>query len=396
MTDAKKKSWSFSAGERGVNRVRAFERATTGQLFLEHYEASHSGARPRVHRVALVGLRDKNRAKEAAERLAAELRCAAPLVTRHVTLAKLFDIYCREVTPGKSSGKQRHDRTCVALFSRAFGAEREARSLSRREWDRFIRERSSGSLRPGGVVKPRTVGSRQVAYDLRFLLAVLNWAVTASDGRGETLLERNPLHGLSLPRDGNPRRPIVDDLEFERLVEVAPKVGMHFELALILAHETGHRINSIRQLRWSDVDLDQQRVRWRAEHDKIGLEHVTPLSARALAALERARKVQRAIGDAWVFPSPTSREEACSRHLMRDWWKRGEALAGLPPSPRRGWHALRRNFATALKEIPLKDLCALGGWRDPQTILKCYQSADETTMRSALANRRQLCIGGDR
>ena len=50
------------------------------------------------------------------------------------------------------------------------------------------------------------------------------------------------------------------------------------ELALILANETGHLLGALRHLRWSDVDLDAGRIRWRAEHDKIGFEHATPIS----------------------------------------------------------------------------------------------------------------------
>ena len=38
-----------------------------------------------------------------------------------------------------------------------------------------------------------------------------------------------------------------------------------------------------------------------------------------------------------------------------------------------------------MKETPLKDLCYLGGWKEPQTILKCYQRPDEATMREGLA-----------
>jgi hypothetical protein len=55
-----------------------------------------------------------------------------------------------------------------------------------------------------------------------------------------------------------------------------------------------------------------------------------------------------------------------------------------------GWHSLRRKFATELKHTPLKDLCYLGGWKEPQTVLKCYQRADEGTMREALASRKRL------
>jgi len=65
-------------------------------------------------------------------------------------------------------------------------------------------------------------------------------------------------------------------------------------------------------------------------------------------------------------------------------------LAKLPPERGRGWHSLRRKFATELKHAPLKDLCALGGWKDAQTILKCYQQADPVTMRRALETRQPL------
>jgi integrase len=64
--------------------------------------------------------------------------------------------------------------------------------------------------------------------------------------------------------------------------------------------------------------------------------------------------------------------------------------------PGLGWHGLRRKFATELKQVPLKDLAQLGGWKDPQTILKCYQSADEESMRAALGERSVLrgAVGG--
>ncbi len=48
-----------------------------------------------------------------------------------------------------------------------------------------------------------------------------------------------------------------------------------------------------------------------------------------------------------------------------------------------------------LKHTPLKDLCYLGGWKEPQTILKCYQRPDESTMREALEGRKALkAFGG--
>jgi integrase len=41
------------------------------------------------------------------------------------------------------------------------------------------------------------------------------------------------------------------------LSRVAPAVSPLFTLALLLAHETGHRIGAINTLRWTDVDLER-------------------------------------------------------------------------------------------------------------------------------------------
>ena len=42
--------------------------------------------------------------------------------------------------------------------------------------------------------------------------------------------------------------------------------------------------------------------------------------------------------------------------------------------------------ATELRDASPKDLCALGGWNDHNTILECYQQPDPD-MRVALENR---------
>ena len=72
------------------------------------------------------------------------------------------------------------------------------------------------------------------------------------------------------------------------------------------------------------------------------------------------------------------------------WWKRAEKIAGLEPKRRRGWHSLRRKFASDLMDQPLKVLCELGGWKTAKTVLRCYQTADEAQLRQALANRRRV------
>ena len=379
MTSAKKR-WSYSTGERGRNRVRAFRHPVTGRIFLEFTD---DGKRKRI----ALGHRDRNRAKAKAEEVAAALRKAEAPITAAPTLRTLFDNYMREVTPRKGGSKQKHDHRAAEMFAQFFGANRKAATLNRRDWDAFIEWR-----RRGGVAE-RPVRDRVIAYDLKFLHAVLNWATTVHNGHGGVLIERNPLRGMPWPKEASPKRPVLTDGQYRNLRKVSRRVSPLFELALVIAHETGHRIGSIRLLRWSDVDFARTVIRWRAENDKIGFEHETVLTPVVKRSLQTARRRRPSIGDTWMFPAPTNPSEPCSRHMFRDWWKQGEALAELRHETGRGWHSLRRKFATELKHTPLKDLCYLGGWKDPQTVLKCYQLPDKATMRAALASRKHLKAG---
>ena len=79
-----------------------------------------------------------------------------------------------------------------------------------------------------------------------------------------------------------------------------------------------------------------------------------------------------------------------SHTLARGWWNRAEALAGLDRKRGKGWHSLRRKFASGLIDQPLKVLCELGGWRTAQKVLQCYQKPDEDRLRKALDERRRV------
>ena len=204
------------------------------------------------------------------------------------------------------------------------------------------------------------------------------------------LLARNPVAGLPLPKNESPMRPVLTQEQYQALQEVAQAMDWRFGLALTLAHETGHRIGAVRKLRWSDIDLEEASVRWRGENDKIGFEHVTPLSDIAVDALRAVQRSQGVIGETGVFPSPRNPATPCSRYIMEDWWKKARQRAGFAGIPRLGWHSLRRKFASEMKHMPLRDLCELGGWKNPVTVLKCYQHPDESTMRDALRLRQAI------
>ena len=260
MTKKRRRNWSYNAGERGRNWVRAFRQSRDGKLYVEWREDGRRRA------LLLRGVTTEDEAKAKADELAARFTELEASEASRLSLAELLDRYQQEVTPTKGESKQRHDRRAVRLWTAFFGAQPEvARQMTRRpdrldriDWDRFV------AMRRGGLVPgwPEPVRDGQVQYDLKFLIAVLNWAV------GATLIASSPwstdvrrIQRWLMPRELNPHRPSMSDEIREELIAHAP--GWQFGAMLRLERETKRRNNAIRQLTWSDVDLVERTVLWR-------------------------------------------------------------------------------------------------------------------------------------
>ncbi len=381
MARTKRDRRSYSAGEWGRNRVRVFADPKTGLYQIEWREHGRRLTRSLKHR-------DWSRAKRQADEAAAGLATYEPngraeAEPEPLTLEGLFEIYGEEVVPTKHRRTQHQNRTAMRMFLDFLGRDRRPETLSRRDWDRFIRERRAGRVGPSG--KP--AADRTIVCDLKILLAILNWAAKSRDEHGRLLLDRNPLRGLRVPKVKNTTRVVLSDEEYEALLRVSGQVGWRFRVALVLAHETGHRIGAIRKLRWADVDFEDGTILWRAEHEKTGYEHRTPVTDEAISALEEAQRHASGTGDASVLPAPRDPSMCVSRTRVGTWWKTAERRAGLEPKRGRGWHSLRRKFASDLIGLPLKVLCDLGGWKEAKTVLRCYQHTDDVQLRTALDSR---------
>ncbi len=386
MARTKRDRRAYSAGEWGRNRVRVFPDPKTGLCQIEWRENGRRLTRSLKHR-------DWRRAKRQADEFAAgfakpELNGKKKAEPEPLTLETLFDIYGEEVTPTKAEESQKYDRGTMRMFLKFFGRHRRPDTLSQRDWDRFIRARRSGRAGRSG----RPVGNRTIQQDLKLLIAILNWAAKSRDEEGRLLLDSNPLRGLKTPTEKNPTRVLLTDAEYQALLRASEAMDWRFRVALVIAHETGHRIGAIRQLRWSDIDLEAKIIRWRAENEKTGYEHRTPVTDEVLAVLEEARTQNPKGWDSPVLPAPRDPSRCLDRSRVRVWWDKAQKLAGLEPKRGRGWHSLRRKFASDLMDQPLKLLCQLGGWKTPQTVLQCYQRADEDQLRKALEDRRRVSI----
>lgn len=231
---------------------------------------------------------------------------------------------------------------------------------------------------------------RQIAYDLKWVRAVFRWATLAGDQAGGALLERDPTAGFPLPSEASPSRPRMSEERYQAMLAVAAKVHPDFYLALVLATKLGTDCQAFGSCGgqkfagtrpWFGGAARRTRKERHIKHRSHQLQWTH--------SGQRGSAVPQS-GDVWIFAESHSGASPRSRSTFAKWWREAEDLAGLEREPRLAWHSLRRQFATELKDTPLADLAALGGWKSTATILTCYQQPDVDTMRRALETRRTV------
>lgn len=414
--------WKYSVGDR-PHTVTVYERRRGGNLYVRVWDPTLGKEGAYRKRSLKYPARQADgdldpeavkRAKAYAAKQQSKLvEGEAAIRTGKLTVRRLFALYEKHRTPQKSETEQDSDARRIEAFTTFLGAEKDPHQISRAEWERYIELRRSGAIdsrgNPVAEGKRREVRARTVAADLIFLEAVLNWAVDWRTEEGY-LLRENPVRGFERPDEKNPRRPVATDTRVAAIRKTAPKVKMevswgeepekvpsHLQTVFELAVETGRRLSSILQLRYSDLQLEKGRhgvVRWRADTDKQGRESEVPLSPAARRALDRHLRWLRerlpGIGDAPLFPDPEDPSEPVNRHLADRWLRAAEDEAELEPHQGSLWHAYRRRWATVRKHLPAVDVAEAGGWAGPDTLQEAYQQADEDTMYEVVSSGGEL------
>ncbi|MFN0177203.1 MAG: tyrosine-type recombinase/integrase [Gemmatimonadales bacterium] len=387
MTRTRRRGWSKSIGERG-HRVRLYEARPGGPIMRSVWLKGKEDRKSLGHRDREVATRH---AYELLSDLAATVRAAAE---ESLTLGMLRDLYLASPQQGtKKDRTQRHDERKLKRVVAFLGPSRNVTSLSESDVQRFTIARRAADKQLEHVVAERAVNDRTIEADLKLLVGALNWAMRERTATGQRLLRENPLLGVRLPKEQNPKRPVMSHDIYRKLVASAAQVDPLLELALVVAEGTGRRLSSWRNLRWDDVDLQAGSIRWRAEFDKKGYEQVVPMSKAVSKALRESRKVQAAIGGSPVFPAPQDPTRPCDRYLLDRWLRRAFEKANVAPLSGGLWHSLRRKWATERKGYPIKDVAAAGGWRDEGTILKSYQQVDPVTVRQVVLHPTRRLSG---
>jgi len=378
------KLWAKSIGERG-NRVRLYEPRHGGPLmrsiFLNGKEDRKS-----------LGHRDKAQATAEAYELLAQLRADSTARTRGtLTVGGLVERY--KQSPAFLENKQSTQdgsRSSLDRVMRFLGPDLDVSVLGPSDVKRFVHARRNGLVGDAKGGEGKKVRDSAIRADLVALMTALNWASIERDAEGKRLLKENPLRGVALPREKNPKRPVMPEETYQALLKVADQVHPQLGLALVLAEGTGRRLSSWRQLRWDDIDFESKpfgSIRWRAEYDKKGYEQTVPMSGLVRDALLEARRKNKAIGATWVFPAATDPALCTKRELWDQRLRRAYVDAKVTKEEGSLWHAIRRKWASERKGHPISDVAAAGGWRDKQTLLESYQRPDAETIEAVVLNK---------
>lgn len=407
----KRKLWSHTVGSR-PHRVTVTELKRGGYLYLRVWDAANGRKIERS-----LGHKDRERAEAYCKKQHA-IRLADKDEKRNArtTLGTVVSEYLAIQSPKKVKSVQSSDRRRAEMWLRVLGPNREPKTITTGLWENVVAARGSGAIdangRPVPKAERRPVGDRTREADCKWLQVVMNWAMsyrTGVDERGELtfLLDADPLRGLEVPHEDAPRRPIASTDRYERIRAVTDDVQMetrwHGKRALQrswlsevfdLAMETGQRIRRICELRYDDLDLHRGpngylRLRG-GEGMKTSKTITVPINAYARAAIDRQLGRRRIVGQAYLFPSPSSPQKPMSRYLAGDWLRRAEKLAGEKPQEGTLWHAYRRGWVNARKLEPDADVAALGGWSSPDTVRNVYQQQDEGRMIEITSKQYEL------
>ncbi len=394
-------AWSTFVEAHGI-RIRLYQRTDGGNVYRE--VRTRTGKDRRSFRTS-----DRQRAEELARELAAKIARARLTGVTPVTLTleELRTVYDRERGPLLSGRRKIEVRRAWRLLLEHLGESFRVADLGPHQLETYEEARRSGALAATwGQNGGGEVGAAAVSRELGVLHAALNWAERfRKDGR--PLIARNPIRGVPRPRERNPARPVASRERYDKLVAVADQLDDTggFRTMLALAWYTGRRLSSITALRASDVLLSRDQVegalaaagredylaenwpaaiRWAAESDKEGVEWIIPIPDVLREALADYLRTRGLVGRALLFPARQDASEPLPKTTAYYWLREAEKRAELPHQRQGGWHAFRRAWATARKHLPLQDVMAAGGWRDPAALQRAYQHADGETIRAVM------------
>ena len=180
----------------------------------------------------------------------------------------------------------------------------------------------------------------------------------------------NPAAAVTTKREEVRPRDVLDDNEFDRLLEELPGYARRIVLA---AAETGMRSGEIKRLKWADVDLEVGELRV-AQTKKNKEFRVVPLTSRVKSLLDEMKSETTPHPTKLVFDDVDIKKSLAAA-LKRAGIEKHITL-----------HSFRHQFATRALEAGVSSfhLQAIGGWKSP-AMLQRYGTVHNKALHEQMA-----------
>jgi integrase len=210
--------------------------------------------------------------------------------------------------------------------------------------------------------------------ELHAFLAMLNWGVR------EGHIGRNPLAGKT-SRDGIrplPVDPLETVLSIEDEAAVLRVANPVLQVMFTIGVDAGLRLNEIRLLEWTWIDLERGRIKLPGSITKTRKGRTARISDRVVGLL---RALPRMLRCPWLFTNPDTKEP-WSKNTIEGWWRKVRDEADLRPAPGEGpvrFHsATRHTAATRMAKLaPAKVVMKQLGQSSAQVFMRYAHAAEE-------------------
>jgi integrase len=332
------------------------------------------------------------------------------------------DTYKVEREKLRTEGGKRETVTTRGLWSAYLNSPawtnlRDASQISYRnrwaKWESFIRKDSDAAKVRATDIDEFIVAASKSGMVLNQVRQVFNVARTIHKwGQTRDLLAGTvfAVYRWRQPRDAQPTKPDeYSEAEWLRLIgKTEPQHPRRWRLnvALLLCHATGQRIQAVRHLRWQDIDAAASVINWPAVWQKQGKALDRPLTWDSVAALETARWWRRVGAEGrvrqdrkpssrpaallksdWILFASHRKSKAVSYSSLHTMLGELETLAKVKHRELRAFHGMRRKVVGDLGERLADRMDALEyvGDTDPKQLASYDRRGPERMRKAAKA-----------
>lgn len=203
-------------------------------------------------------------------------------------------------------------------------------------------------------------------------------------------LKASPIAHVPAMPERNVRSMVVDEPTFKKLYDAAEDA---LKPILVVAYDSGMRLNEILKLEWDRVDLKGKKIVLRHEDTKTEQARVIILTERVVREL---KAIPRPIDGGFVFRSKRRSDKGGPVTDIRKAFARACKGAGLKQGLNGGviFHDLRRSFVTRSRKlgIPESVIMRMTGHRTTEVFSR-YNIVDEQDIRVAAKTIEQATAG---